>query len=218
MDRSWKNLLGAELKKDYFIKIKHFVSEDSKKNTVFPPMEKLFTAFDYTPLDNIKVVILGQDPYHNTGQANGLAFSVSDGMKIPPSLKNIYKELESDLGISPAKSGNLETWAKQGVFLLNATLSVRAHSPGSHQKIGWELFTDKVIELISTHKEHIVFILWGKFAQAKASLIDPNKHLVLTSYHPSPFSARHGFFGCKHFSKANSYLESHQISPVHWKL
>lgn len=218
MNQSWKNLLAAEFKKDYFLKLRHFVSEDRKKNTVFPPKEKLFAAFDYTPLDQLKVVILGQDPYHNTGQANGLAFSVADGMKIPPSLKNIYKELESDLGIIAPNSGNLEAWAKQGVFLLNATLTVQAHSPGSHQKIGWEIFTDRVIELISEHKEHVVFILWGKFAQAKANLIDTKKHLVLTSFHPSPFSARHGFFGCQHFSKTNDYLESHHINPVQWKL
>lgn len=218
MDKSWKNLLATEFQKDYFSKLKYFVAEDRKKNTVFPPKEKLFAAFDYTPLDDVKVVILGQDPYHNVGQANGLAFSVTDGMTIPPSLKNIYKELHTDLGLDIPNSGNLEAWAKQGVFLLNATLSVRAHSPGSHQKIGWEIFTDKVIELISEHKKHIVFILWGKFAQAKASLIDPKKHLILSSFHPSPFSARHGFFGCKHFSKTNTYLESHGINPVQWKL
>lgn len=218
MDQSWKNILSTEFQKDYYLKLKRFVSEDKKNYSVFPPKEKCFAAFNYTSLDDLKVVILGQDPYHNTGQANGLAFSVADGMKIPPSLKNIYKELHSDLGISIPESGNLKAWAKQGVLLLNATLSVRAHSPGSHQKIGWETFTDKVIKLISDNKENVVFILWGKFAQAKASLIDTEKHLVLTSFHPSPFSARHGFFGCKHFSKTNAYLEAHQISPVQWKL
>jgi uracil-DNA glycosylase len=176
----------------------------------------VFNAFAQCPFDTVKVVILGQDPYHGKGQAHGLAFSVPDHVPIPPSLQNIYKEIKNDIGTDVPQTGNLERWAKQGVLLLNATLTVEQGNPGSHQGRGWEVFTDAVIQKISKEKEHVVFLLWGKFAQSKSSLIDENKHLILKAAHPSPFSAHNGFFGCHHFSKTNSYLQSHGKGPIVW--
>ncbi|MBX7205199.1 MAG: uracil-DNA glycosylase [Bacteroidia bacterium] len=219
LDESWKQLLIQEFSKDYFVKLKQFLlNEKQNRQTIYPPGNKIFAAFDYTPFDKVKVVILGQDPYHGTGQANGLCFSVAPGIKQPPSLQNIFKELENDLGISPPVSGDLTPWARQGVLLLNATLTVKANQAGSHQNQGWEVFTDKVIQLLSDHKEHLVFILWGKYAQGKETFIDKQKHLIIKSAHPSPFSAYSGFFGSKPFSKTNSYLISKGISPVNFAL
>ena len=200
---SWKTILETEFNSDYFIKLKAFLVEEKKKFTVYPAGTQIFSAFNHTPFDKVKVVIIGQDPYHGTGQANGLCFSVADGIKIPPSLVNVFKELNSDLGISIPKSGNLEKWADRGVMLLNATLTVRANTVGSHQKKGWEQFTDAVIKKISDEKKGIVFLLWGNYAKQKAELIDTNKHFVLTAAHPSPLAGG-AFFGCKHFSKTNA--------------
>lgn len=219
IESSWKEALKSEFNKPYFEQIAtHIKTEKAQGKIIYPPGSLFFNAFDTTPLDKIKVVILGQDPYHGPGQAHGLCFSVQNGVAPPPSLVNIYKELQEDIGISIPDHGNLTHWAQQGVFLLNASLSVRAGEPMSHSKIGWAAFTDNVIKTISAKKEHLVFILWGKFAQEKRTLIDESKHLVLKSAHPSPLSAHAGFFGCKHFSKANTYLVSHGIDPVDWKL
>ncbi|MCC6684371.1 MAG: uracil-DNA glycosylase [Bacteroidia bacterium] len=219
LDESWKRLLIQEFSKDYFVKLKQFLlNEKQNGQTIYPPGNKIFAAFDFTPFDKVKVVILGQDPYHGAGQANGLCFSVAPGIKQPPSLQNIFKELESDLGISPPVNGDLTQWASQGILLLNATLTVKANQAGSHQNQGWEVFTDKVIQLLSEQKEHLVFILWGKYAQGKEHLIDSSKHLIIKSAHPSPFSAYSGFFGSKPFSKTNSYLISKGISPVDFSL
>jgi len=219
LDESWKQLLIQEFGKDYFVKLKQFLlNEKQNGQTIYPPGNKIFAAFDYTPFDKVKVVILGQDPYHGAGQANGLCFSVAPGIKQPPSLQNIFKELESDLGIGPPVNGDLTPWARQGVLLLNATLTVKANQAGSHQNKGWEVFTDRVIQLLSEHKEHLVFILWGKYAQGKENFIDPLKHLIIKSAHPSPFSAYSGFFGSKPFSKTNSYLISKGIPPVDFTL
>ncbi len=219
LDESWKRLLIQEFSKDYFVKLKHFLlNEKQNGQTIYPPGNKIFAAFDYTPFDKVKVVILGQDPYHGAGQANGLCFSVAPGVKQPPSLQNIFKELESDLGISPPVNGDLTQWASQGILLLNATLTVKANQAGSHQNQGWEVFTDRVIQLLSEQKEHLVFILWGKYAQGKEHLIDSSKHLIIKSAHPSPFSAYSGFFGSKPFSKTNSYLISNGIAPVNFSL
>jgi uracil-DNA glycosylase len=193
-------------------------SEKEKGMIIFPPGNRIFSAFDQTPFDKVKVVILGQDPYHGMGQAHGLCFSVNDGIQIPPSLQNIFKELKTDNGFEIPQSGNLSKWANQGVFLLNATLTVRQNEAGSHQKKGWETFTDKVIQHISDQKEHVVFILWGKFAQSKNKLIDTTKHLVLVAAHPSPLSAYNGFLGCKHFSKTNDYLQRNHKEPIDWQL
>lgn len=214
----WKNLLKNALENAHFLKLNSFVEEERRQHTIFPPENLCFSAFSKTPVNNVKVVILGQDPYHNYGQANGLSFSVANGVKIPPSLKNIYKELQSDLGISIPKTGNLEPWASQGVLLLNATLTVRAHTPGSHQKKGWEEFTNTVIKQLSEQKENIVFILWGNYAQKKIALINEAKHCIIKSVHPSPFSARNGFFGSKPFSKTNDYLSSVSKKTVNWNL
>lgn len=216
MEASWKAMLNAEFEKPYFKELVGFVKEEYKTRRIYPAGSKIFSAFDHCELDNVKVVILGQDPYHGDGQANGLCFSVSDGIKPPPSLVNIFKEIQDDLGIPMPKSGNLERWAKQGVLLLNATLTVRANEPGSHQNRGWEQFTDEVIKLLSERKEHLVFILWGAFAQKKEELIDAKKHFILKAAHPSPFSAYKGFLGCGHFSKTNEYLKKLGFKEIVW--
>ncbi len=213
---SWKEILKNEFKKDYFISLTKFIREDIKSYKIYPPGALIFNAFDKCSFSDVKVVILGQDPYHGPGQANGLCFSVNDGVSFPPSLSNIFKEISQDLGKAKPKSGNLERWAKQGVMLLNATLTVRAHAAGSHQKKGWETFTDAVIKAIAEKKEGVVFILWGSYAQKKGDFIDSTKHLVLQSPHPSPLSASRGFFGNGHFSKANEYLEQQGKTPIDW--
>lgn len=219
IEDSWKNVLASEFEKEYFAKIKEFILvEKAKGKTVYPPGSLIFNAFNRTPFENVKVVILGQDPYHGAGQAHGLSFSVPFGVTPPPSLKNIYQELKNDVGFQVPNHGNLEHWAEQGVFLLNAFLTVNASEPASHQKAGWEQFTDAVIKTLSEKREHIVFLLWGRFAQEKTSLIDSGKHLILKAPHPSPFSAHSGFFGCKHFSKTNAYLQENGISPINWGL
>lgn len=218
LNTSWFNLLTSEFEKDYFKVLSAFIEAERQEHSIFPPSELTFSALNKTEFKNIKVVILGQDPYHNHGQANGLSFSVQKGVKIPPSLKNIFKELNTDLGMAIPKSGDLSYWAEQGVLLLNATLSVRAHTPGSHQKQGWEQFTDAIIKLISTQRNNIVFILWGNFAQQKLKLIDSEKHHTIQSVHPSPFSARNGFFGSKPFSKTNEYLNRVGKKTIDWNL
>ena len=214
---SWKTQLEEEFNKPYFKDLTSFVKDEYSKHQCFPPGKQIFAAFDWCPFDNLKVVIIGQDPYHGVGQANGLCFSVNDGIAHPPSLINIFKEIESDLGMPYPTSGNLERWAKQGVLLLNATLTVRAHNAGSHQKKGWETFTDAVIQSISDKKENVVFLLWGGFAKQKTKLIDTSKHHVLTTGHPSPLSANRGYwFGNKSFSKTNSQLEQVGLEPIVW--
>ena len=215
---SWKKFLKDEFEKDYFKKLSEFIEIERKTQIVFPPIELTFAALNTASHEKVKVVIMGQDPYHNHNQGNGLSFSVKNGVTIPPSLKNIFKELQSDLGYKIPTSGNLELWAKQGVLLLNTTLTVRANKPGSNQKKGWEMFTDNIIELISRKHEHIVFILWGNFAQQKVKLIDEKKHFIIKSVHPSPFSARNGFFGSKPFSKCNEYLTSVNKENIDWNL
>lgn len=216
IEESWKEKLTDEFEKDYFRKLVNFVKEEYSTRTIYPPGPFIFSAFDSCPFNNVKVVILGQDPYHEPGQAHGLCFSVQDGTPYPPSLINIFKEIESDLGTAVPRSGELTRWAKQGVLLLNATLTVRAHQAGSHQNKGWEEFTDAVIHRLAEGNEHIVFILWGSYAQKKGAFIDTNKHLVLKSAHPSPLSAYRGFFGNKHFSKANQYLVKYGKEPIQW--
>lgn len=216
IEQSWKDQLKDEFEKDYFVKLTDFVRVEYKTKQIFPPAKLIFNAFEHTPFDKVKVVILGQDPYHNDGQAHGLSFSVPDGIPAPPSLVNIFKEINRDLGIPVPRSGNLTRWANQGVLLLNATLTVQAHMAGSHQKKGWEAFTDAAIHQLAEKRENLVFILWGAYAQKKASFIDPNKHLVLRSVHPSPLSAYNGFFGNSHFSTANRYLQSKGIVPIEW--
>ena len=216
IEPSWKNLLQPEFSKDYFNKLVSFVRQEYKQNMIFPPGPQIFNAFDHCPLDQVKVVIIGQDPYHGPGQAHGLCFSVNDGIAFPPSLRNIFQEINTDLNKKLPESGNLERWASQGVLLLNATLTVKAHSPGSHQNKGWESFTDRVIQLVSDHKQNVVFLLWGTYAQKKSVLIDGSKHLVLKAPHPSPFSANRGFFGCRHFSKTNQYLQERGLEPIDW--
>jgi len=211
---SWKNHLEKEFEQPYFSALVSFVKKEYSEQTIYPPGNQIFNAFDKCAFDDVKVVILGQDPYHGQGQANGLAFSVNDGIRIPPSLRNIFKEIKEDIGKEIPKSGNLERWAVQGVLLLNATLTVRASKAGSHQKKGWEEFTDAVIKKISTEGENIVFMLWGKYAQAKGQVIDGTKHLVLKAPHPSPMAK--GFLGCKHFSQANEYLESINKTTIDW--
>lgn len=212
----WKVKLHDEFEKPYFVSLTNFVKEEYKTRTVYPPGKEIFRAFDACDFDDVKVVIIGQDPYHGPGQANGLCFSVRDGVRMPPSLVNIFKEIQNDLRKPIPTSGDLGRWAKQGVLLLNATLTVAASSPGSHQHKGWEEFTDAVIRIISAEKEHVVFMLWGAYAQKKGEVIDRKKHLVLMSAHPSPFSADRGFFGCKHFSKANEYLRSKGLQEIEW--
>lgn len=216
IEASWKKHLAQEFQKNYFAELSEFVKTEYKSQVVYPPGKELFAAFDNCSFPNLKVVILGQDPYHGAGQANGLCFSVNEGIKPPPSLVNIFKELHHDLGKPMPKSGNLSRWAQQGILLLNATLTVRANSPGSHQNRGWETFTDQVIEMVSQQKENVVFILWGAYAQKKKSLIDENKHFIISSPHPSPFSAYNGFFGSGPFSKTNLYLKKHGISEIDW--
>lgn len=219
IEAGWKELLKDEFNKPYFQQITvHLKTEKSQGKIIYPPGSLIFNAFDTTPLDQVKVVILGQDPYHGPGQAHGLCFSVQDGVSPPPSLVNMYKELQEDIGMHIPNHGNLTPWAKQGVFLLNASLTVRAGEPMSHAKIGWADFTNTVIQKISQAKQHVVFLLWGKFAQDKRTLIDESKHLILKAAHPSPLSAHNGFFGCKHFSKTNEYLMSKGIEPVNWQL
>ena len=216
IDNSWKDKLKEEFSKPYFNVLTSFIREEYKTKETFPPAKLIFNAFDKCPFNEVKVVIIGQDPYHNPGQANGLCFSVNDNVRIPPSLSNIYKEIYKDLGKPIPESGNLEHWSEQGVLLLNATLTVRANSPGSHQNRGWEQFTDAVIDKLSADCENIVFILWGNFAQRKGANIDTNKHQVLKSVHPSPLSAHRGFFGNRHFSKTNEFLIQHNKKPIDW--
>lgn len=216
IEESWKVILKDEFEKPYFKILTDFVRKEYQTQTVYPPAKLIFNAFDLCPFDKVKVVIIGQDPYHGPGQAHGLCFSVNDGIDVPPSLVNIYKEIKEDLGIEPPASGNLERWAKQGVLLLNATLTVRARSAGSHQNKGWEEFTDRVIKELSEKRKDVVFMLWGSYAQKKGAIIDTKKHCVLTSVHPSPLSAYRGFLGCKHFSKANEYLKSKGLAEICW--
>ena len=218
IDPTWKEALANEFESGYFSKLKEFLVNEKAKHRVFPPGKLIFNAFDLTPFPAVKVVLLGQDPYHNIGQAHGLCFSVPDGVAHPKSLINIFKELHDDLGIAVPRSGNLEKWARQGVLLLNATLTVRAHQAGSHQGQGWEIFTDAVIRTLSEQRSGIVFLLWGNYAQAKEALIDTSKHFVLKTVHPSPLSASRGFFGCKHFSKTNQILQRNGNEPIDWRL
>ena len=219
IEDSWKSALSAEFNSSYFAELKMFLEKERKSGQIiYPPSSSIFSAFDITPFNKVKVVILGQDPYHGSGQAHGLSFSVLSKQIIPPSLKNIFKEIKNDLNISIPATGNLEKWAKQGVLLLNATLTVRANQPGSHQKMGWENFTDSVIRQLSSERNGIIFLLWGKYAKAKESLIDATKHFILMSPHPSPFSADRGFFGCKHFSKTNDILIREGKIPIDWSL
>ena len=216
IEKSWKDKLEQEFEKEYFKKLINFVKDEYKNHTVYPPGPKIFNAFEHCNFDNIKVVIIGQDPYHGPNQANGLCFSVNDGIPSPPSLKNIFKEIKEDIGKPLPQNGNLERWADQGVLMLNAILTVRENSPGSHQGKGWEEFTDQVIKIVNDVNEHKVFILWGAYAQKKGAIINPKKHLILKAAHPSPFSAHHGFFGCKHFSQTNKYLEDNKEQPIKW--
>ena len=218
IEPGWKTVLAEEFNSSYFTSLKEFLVEEKKKFKVYPPGKLIFNAFEHTPFDKIRVVILGQDPYHGPGQAHGLCFSVPGGIAPPPSLVNIFKELKNDLGIEIPSHGNLEKWADQGVLLLNATLTVRANQAGSHQGKGWEKFTDVVIKKISEHKTGIIFLLWGKFAQAKENIIDSRKHYILKAAHPSPLSVYNGFTGCKHFSKTNDILQRHGYEPINWKL
>ena len=219
IEESWKKVLKDEFEKAYFQQIVAFIkTEKSAGKIIYPPGPMLFNAFEETPFNKVKVVLLGQDPYHNKGQAHGLSFSVPTGVHPPPSLINIFKELHSDLGIAMPSTGNLEPWALQGLLLLNASLSVRQNEPGSHSKIGWLQFTDTVIRKLSEEKSGIIFLLWGKFAQEKQAIIDESKHFVLKAAHPSPFSADKGFFGCRHFSKTNELLSQQGKLPINWKL
>ena len=218
IDESWKEVLQAEFDKPYFELLTEFVRQEYKTKQIFPPSRLIFNAFDSCPFNKVKVVIIGQDPYHDTGQAHGLCFSVQDGVRVPPSLQNIYKEIESDLGHKSAcaPSGNLTRWAEQGVLLLNATLTVEAHRAGSHQNKGWEVFTDAAIQALAQRREHIVYLLWGSYAQRKAAYVNAQKNLILKAAHPSPLSAYNGFFGCRHFSKANHYLQQQGLQPIEW--
>lgn len=217
IEQSWKERLAPEFEKPYFPELVDFVKSEYATRQIFPPAKQIFNAFNFCSFDDCKVVILGQDPYHGLGQANGLCFSVNDGVRMPPSLINIFKEIQSDLGKPFPATGNLERWAKQGVLLLNATLTVQSGTPGSHQNRGWEKFTDAVIKCVSDEKSNIVFMLWGKYAQDKGAVIDAGKHQVLKARHPSPMSANGGgWFGCKHFSKANTYLQSKELDPINW--
>lgn len=216
IEESWKAALSAEFDKAYFKNLTEFVRNEYSSGVVYPPARLIFNAFDQCPFQDVKVVIIGQDPYHGSGQAHGLCFSVMDGVQFPPSLINIFKEIERDFGKPLPFSGNLERWAQQGVLLLNATLTVRAHTAGSHQGKGWEQFTDEVIAKLSQEREHIVFLLWGSYAQKKGAVIDTNKHLVLKAVHPSPLSAYRGFIGCGHFSTANAYLKEQGLPEIEW--
>lgn len=216
IEESWKQALANEWDKEYFVKLTDFIRKEYATSQIFPPAREIFAAFDATPFDEVKVVIIGQDPYHDINQANGLCFSVRDGIPFPPSLLNIFKEIQNDLGKAIPASGDLSRWAKQGVLLLNSTLTVKAHCAGSHQNKGWEQFTDEVILQLAQQKENLVFILWGAYAIKKGAFINRMKHLVLTSPHPSPLSAHRGFFGNKHFSTTNEYLIKHGKTPVEW--
>ncbi|MCQ2350280.1 MAG: uracil-DNA glycosylase [Paludibacteraceae bacterium] len=216
IEESWREVLQPQFDQPYFETLTNFVRQSYATTTCYPPGQKIFAAFDLCPLDKVSVVIVGQDPYHGVGQANGLSFSVNNGITMPPSLRNIFKEIATDLNVTPYNSGNLERWAVQGVFLLNATLTVEADKAGSHQNKGWEQFTDSVIETISRECEHVVFMLWGNFARRKSELIDSSKHLILQAAHPSPL-ARGAFFGCRHFSQANAYLQQHNKQPIDWR-
>lgn len=218
IEASWKEALQEEFEQPYFQSIAAELKKElSEGKTIYPPGQLIFNAFNCTPFDQVKVVILGQDPYHNPGEAMGLCFSVPQGIRIPPSLQNMYKELQADLGIAPPNHGDLTQWTKQGIFLLNAMLTVEKNKAGSHQKIGWQTFTDRVIQRLSEQREGLVFLLWGNFARKKATLIDKEKHCILEAAHPSPL-AQGAFFGCRHFSKANAYLQAHGKSPVDWRL
>lgn len=218
IEDSWHEQLKDEFSAKYFLKLKEFIVEEKSKYAVYPVGSQIFNAFNFTPFNKVKVVILGQDPYHGPGQAHGLCFSVPAGIKPPPSLVNIYKELHQDSGFKIPTHGNLEQWAEQGVFLLNATLTVRASTAGSHQNKGWETFTNKVISILSSERNNLVFVLWGKYAAAKEPLIDSSKHLILKAAHPSPLSAYNGFFGCRHFTKINEFLLSKAETPINWTL
>lgn len=217
IEESWKRELADQFASPYFEDLKRFLIAEKQQFPVYPPGPLIFNAFNLTPFDKVKVVILGQDPYHEPGQAHGLCFSVLPGTKFPPSLMNIFQELQSDLGVPVPPTGNLEGWARQGVLLLNATLTVRAHQAGSHQRRGWETFTDAAISRLSEKRSGIVFLLWGSYAQAKAQLIDGSKHFILTAPHPSPLSAYRGFFGCRHFSQTNQILVQNGQEPIHWE-
>lgn len=216
IEAGWKARLAEEFEKPYFVRLTDFVRQEYHTTTCYPPGRLIFNAFNLCPFDKVKVVIIGQDPYHGPGQAHGLCFSVNDGVPFPPSLRNIFKEIEDDLGTPVPASGNLTRWAGQGVLLLNATLTVRAHQAGSHQHRGWEEFTDAAIKALAEQREGLVFILWGSYAQKKGAFIDKTRHLVLASAHPSPLSAFHGFFGNKHFSRTNAYLIQHGETPINW--
>ena len=216
IEESWKLKLKEEFRKEYFLGLTSFVREEYRTKTIYPPGSLIFNAFNLCSYNTVKAVIIGQDPYHGPGQAHGLCFSVREGIEFPPSLLNIFKEIEMDLGIVKPSSGNLERWASQGVLLLNATLTVRAHQAGSHQRKGWEEFTDAAIKVLNQEKKNLVFFLWGAYAQKKGETIDETKHLILKSVHPSPLSASRGFFGNKHFSKCNEYLEKNGIGPIKW--
>ncbi len=218
LPENWKKILSDEFEKDYFTNLVQFVESERKSKNILPPKELVFSALEYASVSSIKVVIIGQDPYHGVGQANGLAFSVRKGIKFPPSLRNIFKELDSDLGIPTPDHGDLTKWANQGILLLNTTLTVREKSPASHAKKGWDIFTDKIISVISEAQSSVVFLLWGRFAQSKKRLIDDSKHIILDAAHPSPFSAHNGFFGCRHFSKVNEILKKNNESPIDWRL
>lgn len=217
LTKDWSEQLDFIFKQGYYRHLLEFLEYESTHNkTIYPPKDQIFTAFNPSSFKNTKVIILGQDPYHNEGQAHGLSFSVPDGVRVPPSLRNIYQELSSDLSITPSQSGNLTHWATQGVLLLNSALTVEKNLPGSHAKSGWVDFTDTVIDILNEKKQNLVFLLWGAYAQKKTELIDQDKHLVLTAAHPSPFSAHKGFFGCKHFSKTNDYLKIHKLKTINW--
>ncbi len=218
INTEWKEVLQSEFQAPYFTQLKQFLIEEKQKQVIYPPGNQIFSAFDLTPFSEVKAVILGQDPYHGPGQAHGLCFSVPQGIQQPPSLKNILKEMADDIGIQIPTHGNRASWAQQGVLLINATLTVRAHQAGSHQRKGWEQFTDSVIKSIAEQKEHVVFFLWGNYARNKKKYIDSSKHLILENVHPSPLSAHRGFFGSKPFSQANAYLEQNQITPIDWQL
>lgn len=216
IEESWKLQLAHEFEQPYFVQLTDFVRREYAATTIYPPGRLIFNAFNLCPFDKVKVVIIGQDPYHGPGQAHGLCFSVNDGVKFPPSLVNIFKELQTDLGVPVPLTGNLTRWAEQGVLLLNATLTVRAHQAGSHQRQGWEEFTDAAIRRLAEGRENLVFLLWGAYAQKKGAFIDRSRHLVLASAHPSPLSAYNGFFGNRHFSRANEYLVAHGKKPINW--
>ena len=218
IQEEWKVALLEEFQKPYFEALKQTLREEKKQHIIYPSGKNIFRSFELTPLSKVKVVILGQDPYHGPNQAHGLSFSVQKGVRVPPSLKNIYQELNTDLEVTPPSHGDLSKWATEGVLLLNAMLTVRASQPGSHQQIGWQQFTDCVIQTVSNQLEHCVFILWGNYARSKTALIDNAKHLIIESPHPSPFAAHRGFFGSKPFSRTNTYLAEHQKSPIDWQL